>query len=170
MMRSQSLTAEILANHTADVFVETGTGLGGGVLLALNSGFQTAYSIELSQVNLRRACGSLRGFLESGRAHVFGGDSRFVLRSILPLFAGQNIVAFLDSHGPECPLLYEIETLAAHVGGLQLLVDDVRLMQTHRWGFDLADVEAAIAEHLPKLTLAAKYDTRGGVENLWAYV
>jgi hypothetical protein len=118
-----------LAGATA--FVETGTFRGDTTRWA-SAHFQKVYTIERAESLYMEHSSKLRGL---GNVDPILGDSREVLRSVLPRLDGQRAVFWLDGHwsggetagqGDECPLLGELALLSSRAEDI-VLIDDARL-------------------------------------------
>lgn len=125
------LTIDILRQHPAPVFVETGTFHGEAVRFALDLGFQEIHTIEL---DAGRAAGAREAFKDNPGVKVYRGSSEAMLPAILSQLTGPCTV-WLDAHPDgalteqNTPLLYELRLLAryAHRNRVTVMVDDVRL-------------------------------------------
>jgi len=124
-------------NYMNPVFIETGSGGGGGIQLALDAGFPLIYSIELSEV-LYEFCSEY--FKVNKNVNVVFGDSQRVLWDVISKF-NTPITFWLDAHitdllsegDPEKPpLMEEIEIIGRHpIKNHTILIDDLRC-----WGWN----------------------------------
>lgn len=116
-------------------FIETGSYLGDGIQLALNSGFVEIYSIELCQ-NLHNHCKSR--FANNLNVHLFYGDSSHQLKVVLDNFADENCTFWLDGHysgdgtakgDKECPLVEELNCILSRSSTVHdvIYIDDMRI-------------------------------------------
>lgn len=133
---SLSLNAEILKPYSNnDVFIETGSLTGGGIAIALYSGFREIHSVEVNP-DYYGAC--LKSFGTNPKVHLYLGDSKEVLPNILKKI-NKQATFFLDSHVAhntslskgenEVPLLSELEAIKKHpINTHTILIDDSRLM------------------------------------------
>jgi hypothetical protein len=131
-----------------EYFVETGTYLGEGVLLALNAGFKHVYSIELSP-DLYKNC--LKKFQNSSRVKLFLGSSENLLENVIRNI-NKPITFWLDAHysggntakGIEfSPIMKELEIIKNHpIKTHTILIDDVRCMGGQ--GFDFVTLDQII--------------------------
>ena len=101
----------------SEVFVETGTHLGGGVLGAVMAGFKQIYTCELFPEFSAQAKENMG--TQFGRAHYYVGSSSDCLPRILKDAGGGRFSILLDAHATmgtvpcECPLRRELEILRA---------------------------------------------------------
>lgn len=127
-------SVQIISKYLNPFFVETGTYLGDGVVVALEAGFQRVYTIELSKPLYEEAT---KKFYKDDRVRLVQGDSLTCLWSII---SGINepITFWLDAHcslgntakGEKmCPLIEELAIIAMHpLKNHTILVDDRRLL------------------------------------------
>lgn len=124
-----SLCPGLLREHPAKVFVETGTGWGGGLLVALCTGmYREIHSIE-AEVPCHDAAKEL--FKGNPAVRLYFGSSAVKLAEILATVRERALI-WLDAHSPEepNPLFDELRAVAAHpVKDHCLMVDDRRM-----WG------------------------------------
>lgn len=119
------------------VFIETGSGGGGGIQSAIDAGFPLIYSIELSEV-LYTFCSEY--FKDKKNVHVIFGDSQRVLWDIISKI-NTPITFWLDAHLTDAlsagdpikpPLIEEIEIIGRHsIKNHTVLIDDLRC-----WGWN----------------------------------
>jgi hypothetical protein len=115
-------------------FIETGSYLGDGIQLAINSGFKNIFSIELHQGHYEHC---VKRFLDKHFVRLFLGDSTIVLPKILKEYPDTNFTYWLDGHysGPhtalgnkETPLLEELECiLSRQIKNELVYIDDMRI-------------------------------------------
>lgn len=117
------------------VFVETGTYLGDSARWASRH-FSRVYTIEISW-NLHNQAKRALSDLEN--VTPLFGDSRILLRQLLPDLKGEKCVFWLDGHWSggetygrfdECPLLEELQVVNQYGSGNIVLVDDARYFLT----------------------------------------
>lgn len=120
-----------------NVFVETGTSNGLGVLAAIEAGFKQIYSIEFYENKYLRAIDKFKDF---DYVHIVQGDSGKVLSGLLNKIA-EPITFWLDAHyskGKEypkplidkCPILLELEQIKRHhIFRHTILIDDIRIFK-----------------------------------------
>jgi len=124
---SLSLSVDVLGKYKTDIFVETGTHLGGGITTALFVGFKDIYSIEID-LNKYNKIKDLLKYNES--VHLYLGDSKDILPKLLSNLSKERITFFLDAHSDDYnPLLYELYIIKNsprndHI----ILIDDRRMM------------------------------------------
>lgn len=116
-----------------DFFIETGSFLGDGIQLAINSGFVKIYSIELGE-NLYQHCKNR--FVNDPKVHLILGDSSVKLKEILDQNPRVPFTYWLDGHYSEgitargnkdCPLNEELEAILSRgVDGELIYIDDMR--------------------------------------------
>jgi FkbM family methyltransferase len=133
---SHSLTAEFLGElariFRADVFVETGTFMGGTTLEASQI-FSSVHTIELSKELYLQAQPRFAG---RDNIHTYQGDSGTLLPEILNTIEGK-IVFWLDGHYSEgvtakseknSPILEELRAIKnANIPDAVILIDDLRM-------------------------------------------
>ena len=136
--------ANVLKKYMNPFFVETGTSIGDGVALALHSGFNNIYSIELYEEYYKQAVERFKG---DNRVRLFKGDCMDVLPTIIPLINGPATF-WLDAHvngkkspawGKKgCPILEEIDIIMKnHLFNKTIMIDDMRLFRglgRNLWG------------------------------------
>jgi len=128
-----SLCPGLLREHPAKVFVETGTGWGGGILVALCTGMYR----EIHSIEAESPCHDAAKELFTGNPAVklTFGTSAEELGKILE-GVHERALIWLDAHSPDArnPLFDELEAVAAHsVKDHCVMVDD-RRMWGSRWG------------------------------------
>jgi autotransporter strand-loop-strand O-heptosyltransferase len=135
-----------LSKYKADIFVETGTGMGIGLLEALKYGFDAYYSCEIEHPLYRM---SVNRF-SSLPVNLFNMDSLHFLAEILPIIPKEKrIVFWLDAHFPgadylnqersgdnneiNLPLVHEIALIHKYRQGCKdtILIDDLRLLKPY---------------------------------------
>ena len=131
-MRNKNFTKK-----TGD-FIETGSYYGDGIQLAIDSGFDKIYSIELSE-DLYRHCKSR--FFNSDKVNLVLGDSSIKLKEILENNEGISFTFWLDGHysggvtargEKDCPLKEELECiLSRDVENELICIDDMRHYRDH---------------------------------------
>ena len=132
----------ILSKYRNPVFIETGTGEGGGVERALRSRFGKIYSIELSEKRYKNCSLRFKEDIQEGRIELFLGDSADCLDSILKR-VDSRATFWLDAHysGPETesvrgdedvPLMRELEVISKHyIKDHTIMIDDLRIFGTN---------------------------------------
>jgi hypothetical protein len=79
-----------------NVFIESGTGDGDGLLYATSFSFKKLYSIEYVSEVANKA----KERFTDEKVRIIDGDSPTWLRRILPFLEGENILFWLDAHFP----------------------------------------------------------------------
>ena len=140
-------------------FIETGSYYGDGIQLALESGFQKVYSIELS-LDLYNHCKNR--FDKNENVEIILGDSTYKLKEILEKNPDSKFTYWLDGHysggvtakgDKECPLREELESiLSRDVEGELIYVDDMRHYKNHP-DINLNDILDLLKKYKPN----AKY-------------
>lgn len=121
----------------SEVFVETGTLNGAGVIRALDSGYANIISIELDD----NFCSIAQNtFKNNKNVQIIKGDSGLVLGEVIKNIDSE-ITFFLDGHysGPgtaygihEYPLLPELEHIKNHhIKTHVILIDDLRMWKEY---------------------------------------
>ena len=160
------ITTDILKQFDFDVFVETGTRWGAGVLSALSAGAKVVHSIEFDAM-LYLFCS--RRFAKSAQVRLYYGDSGELLGVPLQLFNKPGLI-WLDAHPIEgtitthnTPILRELDVLRLHhVTTHTLLIDDWQFFNDPaRSEISYAQIEDKIAAINPRY----KYSTIDGPES-----
>jgi len=124
--------------HPNEAFVETGTSEGSGVRLALDTGFNHIYSIEIDE-NLQNI--NRERFKCYPIVNLITGDSSIELAKLIPKLHYQTTF-LLDAHyerrGPvgakECPLYEELlAILTSPIRTHTIMIDDMRMIG-RKWG------------------------------------
>ena len=133
---------ELFERYPNPVFIETGSYLGDGIQAAHEAGFETIYSIELSE-NLYNYCRAVYGYCPG--VHLICGDSAIELANILKEIH-EPVTFWLDSHysggatamgAIESPLLQELEVISRHeIKTHTILIDDMRCWTMEIHGFN----------------------------------
>jgi hypothetical protein len=132
-------------------FIETGSYIGLGIDLALQSGFEEIYSIELTEHYYNSCQEKFKG---DDRIHLILGDSYFELEKLLNRFPEEPFTYWLDGHYSggdtgigikESPLLKELEViLARKVPGELIYVDDMRLYRDFDQELNISNIMRTI--------------------------
>lgn len=138
-----------------DYFIETGSCIGDGIQLAIESGFEKIYSIELSP-DLYNQCKNR--FSGNENIEIILGDSSYKLKELLEKNPGNKFTYWLDGHysggitakgEKECPLKEELEAiLSRNVEGEIIYIDDMRLYRNHL-DINLNDILDLIKKYKP---------------------
>lgn len=132
---SITLNESILSNYLADVFIETGTYIGGAVEIALKLGFKEIYTIEIVEEFFNIAKNK---FLDNSNVHCFLGSSSELLEQILNKITEEKTITFwldghfIQTHEPDFakdkfPLMDELNIIKNLKNKKHnILIDDVR--------------------------------------------
>jgi hypothetical protein len=116
-------------NYPNKIFIETGTGNGDGIDMALFAGFESIFSIELSPVLFKR---QTERFKFNEKVKIIFGDSRYMLWDIIKDI-DCPITFWLDAHDsggetvgePLPPLIEELRVIAQHpLKNHTIMIDD----------------------------------------------
>lgn len=145
-----STTQKVFEKYPNHYFVETGTWYGDGVQMALNTGFQEVYSIELAPHYYEKA---QKRFSNQWNIHLYQGDSAKILGNVIANI-NESITFWLDGHcsledtakgETMTPLLSELELIKQHpIKTHTILIDDIRQASTS--AFDYTTLEQIIAK------------------------
>jgi hypothetical protein len=119
---SLTLLPKVLQKYKRTFFFETGTHEGGAILLALQTGFERVFSVEVSRGLYERAALRFKQAIERGDVKLFHGDSAEVLaREVRGL--GRPTTFWLDAHDDSgaqkpTPVCAEVEAILRALGGL----------------------------------------------------
>ena len=124
--------SEVFKKYKNEIFIETGSLIGDGIQQALDAGFQTVISIELSEKYFSI---SKERFKSNSLVNIVHGDSYKVLPEIIGLIK-TRITFWLDGHH-SCgdtalgdywsPLMQELEVIKNHpIKDHTILIDDMR--------------------------------------------
>ena len=131
-----------LKKYVSEVFVETGTYIGDGVLTALNSGFEKVISVEIDEQKYKESNLRLKEHIDSGRVTLHLGDVVQLLPEIISTDLGK-ITFWLDAHDTyltnPCPLYNELEIIKKyHRNDCTILIDDLRCIKNAiGWGMSV---------------------------------
>ncbi len=145
-------TQELFAKYPNRYFIESGSYAGDGIQMALNAGFSTIFSIELSPHYYKRCCHRFNSY---PNVKLYQGDSGHILSTVL-----QQIDApatfWLDGHYSSgdtakgmtnSPILAELEAIGAHpIKTHTLLIDDIR--QCGSVEFDFVELDMIVQKIL----------------------
>lgn len=144
-------TKEIFAKYLNPVFIETGTYKGDGVQMALDAGFKTIISIELSYLLYEKCQKRFKGVKN---VHLVNADSEEILPKLLKTFR-QPITFWLDGHysggdtvkgRQNTPLLQELDAIAKHpIKTHTIMIDDLRDWTKELTGFNTSDLMKRIS-------------------------
>ncbi len=129
-----TLPYEVLLRHQNQVFMETGTFMGGGVALALQFPFKVIHSIEIEPTSHFQAA---QMFSHEDRVKLHLGDSGVIIADILPTIT-TPATFWLDGHAPHTPLYQELLAIARHqIKTHTIIIDDLRVFGKSMWGIEV---------------------------------
>jgi hypothetical protein len=145
MVHYKSLTTNLLNKHLNRIFVETGTQFGYGIDVALKCEFEKIYSVDIDSKYHAHCMDKFKEQVESNKIELYIGDSAKMLKDILEKI-DEPVTFWLDAHGgggvfggSVCPVLKELEQIAAHrINSHTILIDD-RRMFGKIWGIGLKE-------------------------------
>lgn len=154
-------------------FIETGSYLGDGIQLALNSGFETIYSIELCK-DLHNKC--KERFKDNNKVNLLQGDSSIILNQLLQKDPNISYTFWLDGHysGPhtakglkECPLIEELEAILSRSEKVSdlIYVDDMRIYRDFDSSVNEANILKLVNKYKPHATISYE-DTPYGINDV----
>ena len=136
------LNEDILKQCLNDVFVETGTHLGDGVMKALKAGFGEIHSIEVSGLKYEYA---FKRFKSNDNVKLYHGDSSEVLADVIRGIDGR-ITFYLDAHADnlnakadynKTPILKELDAIKHHpVKTHTIIIDDIEDFELYCMSID----------------------------------
>ena len=131
------LTEEIIRKYNYnDIFIETGTYYGDGIMLALQVGFKEIHSIDCSITFYGKACIKFR---PHNNVKLYLANSDRVLLSIMADIQ-EPVTFWLDAHDNyyHSPLLDELDIIARHaIKEHTILIDDVDDFIEYGWTVDI---------------------------------
>jgi hypothetical protein len=146
---------EIFQKYPNPVFIETGSLVGDAIQHALDAGFKTVYSIELSKA-LYNIC--KERFKNNDNVHLILGDSSKELGRLL-IMIKEPVTFWLDAHDSgggtargevESPLIQELEIIKGHfIKNHTLIIDDLRCWNIQVQGFDTVIIKLKCLEINP---------------------
>lgn len=120
-----------------NLFIETGTFKGNGVISALESGFKKVLSFEIDE-NLSR--NAIHFFQNDKRVEIYNSSSCSIIFANIVQKIQEDSVFWLDAHfngsGPN-PLIAEILFIGCSPLSHGILIDDVRLFKNYGVSKDL---------------------------------
>jgi hypothetical protein len=141
-------SSAVFSKYPNPVFIETGSHTGDGIQFAIDAGFQTIISIELSD-HFYNMCKNR--FRENPNVHIIKGDSFKVLPDIIKNI-DSRITFWLDGHYAcgntakgeyWAPLMQELDVIQNHhIKMHTIMIDDMRCWQEPNpvHGFYLPDI------------------------------
>ena len=142
-----SASVEVFKKYHNSVFIETGTQLGDGVVMALNAGFPYVISIEANLDTFHFCCDR---FKQEPNVYIGHGDTKTELKNIIE---GVHVQCtfWLDAHlENEYPVLEELDQIAQHpIKTHTILIDDLRMFPTDKNGLTEAKIRDRILQINP---------------------
>lgn len=139
-----------------DQFIETGSYIGLGIELALRSGFDKIYSIELADHYYNLCC---EKFKDDIQIELILGDSYYELGKLLNNNSNIPFTYWLDGHYSggdtgfgveETPLIRELEfILSRSVEGELIYVDDMRIYRNMNDSVNLEKIKELLKKYKP---------------------
>lgn len=136
---------EVFSKYLNNIFIETGALVGDGIQHALDAGFNTVFSIELS-IDLYNICASR--FANCDNVHMIHGDSSIMIPALLRMVK-EPVTFWLDAHGSstteknESPLMRELDAISGHhIRTHTILIDDIRCFDS--FGLNIETVKSRI--------------------------
>jgi len=138
-------------------FIETGSNQGNSIQLALDSGFEEIYSIELFEP-LYNSC--VQRFKNNTNVHLFLGNSPIELKKLFLKMPNTKFTFWLDAHDDyTTPLMEELELILSRgVDGELIYIDDMRLYNNFNEEVNIDTITALITKHKPRATLSYEND------------
>lgn len=141
MIMASTLSKEVLEKYKNDIFVETGTYLGGGIEVALECGFKKIYSMEIDPEKVKYNTERFKKEIDDGIVEIIEGDTFDVFCDVLSKI-NEPATFWLDAHWDgsvlgvyRCPLPFELHSLLSHpIREHTILIDDRRLFGHGDWG------------------------------------
>jgi hypothetical protein len=142
-----TLKKEVLEKYMSSYFFETGTSNGDGIKIALDSGFEKIFTIEIDEVQYNRVKNIYQKEISEGKLFMFLGDTFVVMPKILEKYIDKQCTFWLDAHvdsGPlgvkKCPLLDELDYIKKYIHlNHKILIDDRRCFGGNWWGKGLTE-------------------------------
>ena len=168
-----SLSPQVLRKYkgNSEVFFETGTFEGESVQVALEVGFKTIYSVELSADKCMDARKKFAGY---SNVHIILGDSPQIIREMLP-WMPEPIIFWLDAHsvgGPPTPtpLMAEIKTIQEYrIAPVTILIDDMRMVGGYWKDLSIEGITQAVMQVDPTFKIAREPNSQAANDVLVAY-
>jgi len=132
-----------------NIFFETGTHQGNGIVKALKLNFNKILSVEIDQNHFLKCFDKFTEEIIQGKVHLFFGDSNAWMDHILKLIKEPTLF-WLDGHPDSIsgnPLWGELESIKQHnIKNHTILIDDIPIY------FDPKQVEDKLLEINPNYT------------------
>lgn len=138
--RRTTMSEALMKNYSNPYFFETGTADGCGVELALKSGFEKVFSVEIKPDLYEQNVARFKKYIDQGRVILLLGDSLKLLERTL-LEIDKPTTFWLDAHHDSgiqgekrCPLYEELEAIRGHSINTHTILIDDRRMFGKWWG------------------------------------
>lgn len=165
------MSNNFLKNFPGDLLIETGTYLGDGVVQALNAGYKSIISIELSR---QFYIDAQNKFKEYPNIKIVNNRAHEALFDILAPIKEEQVVFWLDAHYSACgtageddpqPLLKELSIIEKwkhtfDVKSPVILIDDMRTFSYQSCGFS----EKEIIQSLKRIDENYNFDRKDGFQ------
>ena len=165
-MSNSTLSKEVLEKYKSRIFIETGTGAGEGIQIALDAGFERVYSIESNPDVFKKAC---ERYKDNPKVVMCFGDSGSVLPELLNSI-NELCTFWLDAHWStgeaeplegvsKCPILEDLRAIARHkIRSHIIMIDDMRYFKNGgiaQWyNIKLGDIMEVIMNINPEYFIA----------------
>lgn len=120
-----TLTKEVLLKYKTNIFVELGSSVGDGVQVALDTGFDTVYTIEkdIKYYNITK-----NRYINNPNVICIHGDSVEELKNVL-MSNPVKLTIWMDAHNDgSCPILKELDVIRMFSkNNNNILIDDMRM-------------------------------------------
>lgn len=127
---------EIREKYNLEVFVETGTETGGGVLQAIKAEFDEIYSCEIEEGKYNV---SYERFSKNSKVNLYWTSSKIFLEMLLPKIKNKKTLFWLDAHTSiddgKCidlrfPIIDELKAIVNHKSFVNdvIIIDDLNLV------------------------------------------
>lgn len=119
------ISPQNLLKYKKKIFVETGTYAGDGIQIALDTGFEQIFSIELHPIRFKDC---VKRFEDNSKVKIIQGDSAIVLADIVEQLK-EPVTFWLDAHGEagyEDTVAAELEIIKkSYIKTHTILLDDI---------------------------------------------
>jgi hypothetical protein len=135
-------------------FIETGSYLGDGIQLAIESGFDEIFSIEVSDKHVKLCQNRFQNY---DNVKILKGDSMYELPKLLEEYKNEKFTYWLDGHysdgdtgkgDKDFPIINELESiLKRSVTGEIIYVDDMRILRNLNSEVNLENIISVIKKY-----------------------
>jgi hypothetical protein len=138
-------------------YVETGSYEGYSIQLAIDSGFDTVYSIELTD-HYYDYC--VNRFINNKNVNMLKGDSIVELNKFLNNNPNTQFTYWLDAHTSDyTPIMEELELiLSRNVNDELIYIDDMRLYRNFSEKVNIKNIQNLIFKYKPNAILSYEGD------------